>query len=94
MANTDSSAVAQWRKRCQRQDFVYVEVRVCEKDADLVRYVTTTLEELKREAEAHTITREKIPWICVDGLKSLLASAPLDDIDFDRLRDFGRNLDQ
>ena len=91
MANTDLSPVTQWRKRRQLQGFVRVEVQVRREDAVLVRDVATALVDPERETETRAILREKIAAPRSGGLKALLASAPLEEIDFERPRDFGRD---
>jgi len=90
MNNTDPSPVTQWRKRRQRQGFVRVEVQVRKEDAALVRDVATALGDPERETETRAILRERIATPRTVGLKALLASAPLEGIDLDRPRDFGR----
>jgi len=90
MANTDPSPVTAWRQRRQRQGVVRVEVQVRREDAGLVRDVASALGDPAREAETRTILRERISPARVGGLKALLAAAPLDGIDLDRPRDFGR----
>ena len=91
MANTDPSPVTKWRKRRQRQGFVRVEIQVRKEDAALVRDVATALVDPERETETRTILREKIAAARSGGLKALLASAPLEGIDLERSRDFGRD---
>jgi len=92
MASTSPSPITQWRKRRQRQGFVRVEVQVRKEDAVLVRDVASALGDPAREAEARAILREKIAMPRTGGLKALLAAAPLDGIDLDRPRDFGRDV--
>lgn len=92
MSSTDPSPVTQWRKRRQRQGFVRVEVQVRKKDAALVRDVATALGDPERESETRAILRERIVTPRSGGLKALLASAPLEGIDLDRPRDFGRDV--
>ena len=92
MNNTDPSPVTQWRKRRQRQGFVRVEVQVRKDDAALVRDVATALGDPQREAETRAILREKIAAPRAGGFKALLASAPLEGIDLERQRDFGRDV--
>jgi hypothetical protein len=90
--NPDPSPVTQWRKRRQRQGFVRVEVQVRKDDAALVRDVATALGDPEREAETRAILREKITAPRAGGFKALLASAPLEGIDLERPRDFGRDV--
>ena len=91
MANTHPSPVTKWRKRRQRQGFVRVEIQVRKEDASLVRDVATALVDPERETETRAILREKFAAPHTGGLKALLASAPLDGIDLERSRDFGRD---
>lgn len=92
MASTDPSPVTRWRKRRQRQGFVRVEVQVRKEDAALVRDVATALGDPARESETRTVLREKIATPRAGGLKALLASAPIEGIDLERPRDFGRDV--
>ncbi len=91
MTSTEQSPVTRWRKRRQRQGFVRVEVQVRKEDVALVRGVATALLDPQRETEARAILREKISTPRTGGLKTLLASAPLEGIDLERQRDFGRD---
>lgn len=90
MSNTDPSPVTQWRKRRQRQGFVRVEVQVRKEDAALVRDLASALGDPERESETRAVLRERIATSRKGGLKAMLASAPLEGIDLDRPRDFGR----
>jgi hypothetical protein len=90
MANTDPSPVTAWRQRRQRQGFVRVEVQVRREDAGLVRDVASALGDPAREVETRAILRERVSPARAGGLKALLAAAPLDGIDLERPRDFGR----
>ena len=80
MADTNSSPVTKWRKRRRQQGFVRLEIQVRKEDAALVRDVATALVDPERETETRAILRE-----------ALLASAPLEGIDLERPRDFGRD---
>ena len=91
MPNTGPSPVTRWRKRRQRQGFVRVEIQVRKEDAALVRDVATALVDPERETETRAILREKFAIPRSGGLKALLASAPLEGIDLERPRDFGRD---
>lgn len=92
MATPDPSPVTQWRKRRQRQGFVRVEVQVRKQDASLVREVASALTDPAREEEARALLRERFASARKGGLKTLLAAAPLDDIELERPRDLGRDL--
>lgn len=90
MAGTDPSPVTAWRQRRQLQGFVRVEVQVRREDAGLVRDVASALGDPARETETRAILRERVSSARAGGLKALLAAAPLDGIDLERPRDFGR----
>ena len=91
MDNTNPSHVTRWRKRRQRQGFARVEIQVRKEDATLVRDVAKALVDPEREAETRTILRKWIATQRSGGFKALLSSAPLEGIDLERLRDFGRD---
>lgn len=90
MTATKPSSVIKWRKHQQQQGLVRVEVRVRNEDALLVRDVVTALLDPERESETRAILRERIATPRSAGLKALLASAPLEGINLERQRDFGR----
>ena len=92
MSNTRKTSVRAYRERMNRQGMIRVEVLVRKEYAGLVRGVATALGDPKREVETRQILREQITP-SGRGLKELLASAPLDGIDVDRLRDFGREVE-
>lgn len=91
MTGTKPSPVTRWRKRCQQQGLVRVEIQVRKEDASLVRDLATALLDPERESETRAILRERIAAPRSAGLKALLASAPLEGIDLERQRDFGRD---
>ena len=93
MSSSEPSAVTQWRKRRKRQGFARVEVQVREADVALVRDVAKALLDPDREMETRTLLRENLAAQSNIGLKELLFSAPLEDIDLDRPREFGREID-
>ncbi|MCY3995833.1 MAG: hypothetical protein OXF07_06810 [Rhodobacter sp.] len=90
MTSTEPSPVSRWRKRRRRQGFMRVEIQVRKEDAVLVRGVATALGDPERETEIRAVLRERIATPRSGGLKALLASAPLEGIDLERPRDFGR----
>ncbi|MEE4278281.1 MAG: hypothetical protein V2I82_07455 [Halieaceae bacterium] len=92
MASTNPSPVTQWRKRRQRQGFVRVELQVRKEDAALVRDVANALGDPTRESETRAILRERIATPRSGGFKALLAAAPLEGIELERPRDFGRDV--
>ncbi len=93
MTGKPKSSVAAHRARKERQGFVRVEVNVRKEDASLIRHVASALSDPSRQAEARKLLRQRFAEPPKVGLKALLASAPLDGIDLDRSRDFGRPVD-
>ena len=91
MAKITQSPVTEWRKRRKREGFVRVELQVKKEDAALVRDVAKALLDPERETETRSVLRNEIVSPRVGGLKALLASAPLEGIDLERPRDFGRD---
>jgi len=70
---------------------VRLEIQVRKEDAALVRDVATALGDPERETETRAVLRERIATPRHGGLKALLTSAPLEGIDLERPRDFGRD---
>ncbi|TMJ53955.1 MAG: hypothetical protein E6G85_07090 [Alphaproteobacteria bacterium] len=93
MANKAKSPLRNHRARMERRGFVRVEVNVRKEDASLVRRVASALSDPSRQAEARKILRQRFAEPPKVSLKTLLASAPLDGIDLDRSREFGREVD-
>lgn len=87
------TAVAKHRARKARQGFVRVEVNVRKEDASLVRDIASALSDPSLQAEARRFLRQRFAGPPKTSLKALLASAPLDGIDIDRVRDPGRDVD-
>jgi hypothetical protein len=77
----------------KRQGLVRVEVQVRREDASLVRSVAGALTDPVHGVEARTLLRERFAPRNVKGLKALLADAPLEGIDVERVRDMGRSVD-
>lgn len=93
MTASRKSPVASYRHRMKRRGFVRVEVQVRKEDADLVRSVASALADPERAAEARALLRLNFRPLPAEGLKALLAAAPLEGIDIDRPRDTGRDVD-
>lgn len=91
MTGTKPSSVTRSRKRRQRQGLVRIEIQVRKEDVSLVRDVATALLDPERESETRAILRERIATPRFAGLKALLASVPLEEIDLERQRDVGRD---
>ena len=66
-----------------------VEVNVRKDDAMLVRNVVRALSSPEQEQTARALLREHFGSRQAEGLKPLLAAAPLEGIDLSRDRDFG-----
>ncbi len=67
-----------------------MEVRVRKEDTPLVRSVAQALGDPGLAAAARSLLKARFGTPTSTGLKSLLASAPLDGIDLERARDPGR----
>ena len=92
MASTQRTALSTYRRRLKRRGVVRLEVHVRKDDAALVRGVVKALADPEREGEARTWLRKHFGAGKADGLKALLASAPLEGIDLGRERDVGRDV--
>ncbi|HEX9648185.1 MAG TPA: hypothetical protein VGB88_11845 [Alphaproteobacteria bacterium] len=90
MADTRETPVTRHRRLMKRQGVVRVEVQVRKEDASLVRSVARALTDPEREADARALLRQRFAEPRAKGLKALLAAAPLDGIDIERVRDTGR----
>jgi len=87
------SPLASHRARMARQGFVRVEVKVRREDAALLRGVAAALADPARQAQARALLRQRFAQPPAVSPKAVLASAPLDGIDLERERDFGRDVD-
>jgi hypothetical protein len=74
----------------KRKGLVRLEVQVLRADAPLLRDVAGALADPNRAAETRALLRERFAARRAKGLKALLADAPLDDIDLERVHDMGR----
>jgi hypothetical protein len=70
-----------------------VEINVRKDDAALVRNVVRALSSPEQEQTARALLREHFGGGQAEGLKALLAAAPLEGLDLSRERDFGRDID-
>ncbi len=93
MPKSQRSALTKFRARQKRQGVVRVEVKVHREDAALVRRVAHTLLDPVRSTEARALLKRQFNEPLARGLKGLLAAAPLDGIDLERVRDTGRKVD-
>ncbi len=88
-----TSALAAHRQRLRGRGFQRLEIQVQGKDAPLIRAVAAALADPDRAPEARSLLHDRFIPNPVNSLKDLLAGAPLDGIEFDRLRDTGRAVD-
>ena len=93
MSSSRKQAVTAYRRRLKRGGFVRLEVHVQKDDAPLVRGVVAALTDPQRKARARALLRQCFGTDEPRGLKELLAAAPLDGVDLERERDFGRDVD-
>ena len=91
MVTAQHKAVVNYRRRLKRQGMTRVEVHVSKDDAALMRGVARALADPERERETRALLRAR--FAKREGLKALLASAPLEGIDLTRDRDLGRDVD-
>jgi hypothetical protein len=82
-----------FRKRLKEAGMVRLEVTVRRKDVPLLRRVVSALADPMKEAEARAVLRDRFAAHQAKGLKALLAAAPLEGIDLERIRDTGRAVD-
>ena len=85
--------ISAYRRRLKRRGVVRVEVHVRKDDAALIRGVARALEDPQREREARALLRARFASEKAQGLKALLAAAPLEGIELTRARDAGRAID-
>lgn len=93
MPSAQSKSLANYRTKLKSRGIVRLEVNVQAKDAGLLRRVVKALSDPAKSDEARALLCERFGVAKAGGLKALLAAAPLDGIDLDRERDFGRGVD-
>lgn len=93
MSTSRDKAVRKHRRRLKEQGFRRVEVEAAEPDASLIRQLAKVLRGGGEEAEAARLLLGKIVSSKRQGLKDLLASAPLEGISITRTRDPGRTIE-
>jgi hypothetical protein len=86
------TALAAHRERLRSRGLQRLEVQVLGEDAPLVRAVAAALADPRQAAEARVLLR-RFTLAPSRSLKTLLASAPLGEIELDRSRDTGRVVD-
>jgi hypothetical protein len=92
MATTQQKALSSYRQRLKRSGAIRLEVHVRKDDAALLRGIVRALADPERGGGARALLREHFGAGKAEGLKALLASAPLEGIDLSRDRDFGRDI--
>jgi DNA-binding transcriptional ArsR family regulator len=92
MSSSQRDAVSRHRRRLKQQGVVRLEVKVRREDTGLVRRVAAALVDPERSGEARAFLRGHFDAPPAEGLKALLAAAPLEGIDLSRERDAGRDL--
>jgi hypothetical protein len=92
MVAAQRKAVANYRKRLKRKGLTRLEVRVRKDDVPLLRDVVQALSDPERERETRALLRERLAATRPKGLKTLLASAPVEGIDLTREQDLGRDV--
>jgi plasmid stability protein len=92
MPKLKKTPLSTFRRRLKRHGIVRVEVQVRKDDAALVRNVANALSDPARETEARALLRQRFAGERPQGLKALLAAAPLEGIDLERSRDTGRDV--
>jgi hypothetical protein len=91
--SSQRKALATDRRRIKAKGFLRLEVHVRKDDAPLVRSIVSALADPEHGAETRALLREHFAVRPTLGLKALLASAPLEDIDLTRPRDLARDID-
>jgi hypothetical protein len=93
LVKVQRKAVNRFRKRLKQQGMARLEVNVRKVDAALVRNVVRALSNPEQEQIARALLREHFGSRPAEGLKALLAAAPLEGINLSRERDFSRDVD-
>ncbi len=93
MSTSQSQATRSYRERLKRGGRVRCEVTVQRDDVDLIRTVAAALRDPERGGSARALLRERFGAPTARGFKELLASCPLEGLDFTRPRDYGRDID-
>jgi hypothetical protein len=93
MSEARTTPLDKFRARQRRAGVVRVEVRVRKEDAALVRGIAKALADPAHEAETRALLKARFAAPRSQGLKALLAAAPLEGIELERPRDLGRAVD-
>lgn len=93
MPTKASKALSGYRRRLKRNGIVRVEIHIRKDDAPLVRGVVKALNDPAQRGEVRNLLRDRFGAAEAKGLKALLAAAPLEGIDLERDRDYGRKIE-
>ena len=93
MPTKGSKALSDYRRRLKRNGIVRVEIHVRKDDAPLVRGVVKALNDPAQRNEVRNLLRDRFGVGKAKGLKKLLAAAPLERINLERDRDYGRDIE-
>jgi len=93
LSKAQHKAIAMFRKRLKQRKMARLEVHVRKDDAALIRNVIRALANPDQERATRTLLREHFGTGRAQGLKALLAAAPLEGIDLRRGRDFVRKVE-
>ena len=90
MRSSQKKALSSYRRRSRRKGIIRLEVNVRAQVAALVRSVVDALADPKHDEEARALLRALFAAPKVQGLKDILAAAPLEGIELERIRDVDR----
>ena len=93
VASRQTLAVRGYRDRLKRGGWVRCEVKVRRDDVELIRTVANALRDPDRHAATRALLRDRLGVPHPRGFKALLADCPLEGLDLDRPRDFGRDIE-
>ena len=93
VATSRNRATRNYRERLKRAGRVRCEITVPRDDVELIRTVAAALRDPERGGPARALLRERFGAPAPRGFKELLASCPLEGLDFTRPRDFGRDIE-
>ena len=93
MSQAQKKAVLSHRKRLKASGLVRLEVQATETDAQLIKCLAKVLRNGKQAESVRTTLQKLLAEQEKPSLKALLAAAPLEDIELDRPRDFGRTVE-
>ena len=91
MTNANSSPIGRRRERNHRQTSARIVGQPNKGHAGLVQDAAATLCNSEPKSKVRATLRKKTAAARAQGFKELLESAPLDGIDIERSRDFGRD---